>query len=69
MIDPATAAEAAIKLEAIGKPAGDVLIAGTQSPDAQVRFYAAEALAYLDFREAAEPLAQAAHNAAFRGRP
>ena len=32
LLDPVTAAEAAIKLEAIGKPAVDVLIAGTQSP-------------------------------------
>ena len=31
-----------------------------------MQFYAAEALAYLDRREAAEPLAKAAHNAAFR---
>ena len=66
LLDPATAAEAAIKLEAIGKPAIDVLIAGTQSQDPQVQFYAAEALAYLDRREAAEPLGRAAHNAAFR---
>ncbi len=65
LLDPSTAAEAAIKLEAIGKPAADVLIAGTQSSDPQVQFYAAEALAYLDFREAAEPLGKAARNAAF----
>ena len=31
-----------------------------------MQFYAAEALAYLDRREAAEPLGKAAHNAAFR---
>ncbi len=66
LLDPVTAAEAAIKLEAIGKPAIDVLNAGAQSPDAKVQFYAAEALAYLDRREAAEPLGKAAHNAAFR---
>src|SRR5262249_33159672 len=54
-------------LEAIGKPAVDVLIAGTQSQDPQVQFRSAEALAYLDRREAAEPLAKAARNAAFRG--
>ncbi len=66
LLDPATAAEAAIKLEAIGKPAVDVLIAGAQARDPQVQFYAAEALAYLDRREAAEPLGKAAHNAAFR---
>ena len=66
LLDPVTAAEAAIKLEAIGKPAIDVLIAGAQSHDPKVQFYAAEALAYLDRREAAEPLGKAAHNAAFR---
>ncbi len=66
LLDPATSAEAAIKLEAIGKPAADVLIAGTQSPDPRVQCYAAEALAYMDFREAAEPLAKAARNPALR---
>jgi flagellar basal body P-ring protein FlgI len=66
LLDPATSAEAAIKLEAIGKPAADILIAGTQSPDPRVQCNAAEALAYLDFREAAEPLAKAAHNPALR---
>ena len=35
LLDPVTAAEAAIKLEAIGKPAIDVLIAGAQSQDPQ----------------------------------
>jgi flagellar basal body P-ring protein FlgI len=66
LMDPATAPEAAIKLEAIGKPAADVLIAGAHSPDAKVQFCAAESLAYLDFREAAEPLAKAARNSALR---
>ena len=36
------------------------------SPDPQVQFYSAEALAYLDRREAAEPLGKAAHIPAFR---
>ena len=67
LADPVTAAEAAIKLEAIGKPAIDVLVAGAESQDPKVQFYSAEALAYLDRREAAEPLGKAAHNAAFRG--
>ena len=66
LLDPVTATEAAIKLEAIGKPAIDVLIAGAQSQDPKVQFHAAEALAYLDRREAAEPLGKAARNAAFR---
>jgi hypothetical protein len=67
LLDPVTVAEAAIKLEAIGKPAIDVLIAGAQSHDPKVQFYSAEALAYLDRREAAEPLGSAAqNNSAFR---
>ena len=64
--DPASAPEAAIKLEAIGKPAIDALISGVKSSDPQVQFYAAEALAYLDRSEAAVPLARAARNPAFR---
>jgi flagellar basal body P-ring protein FlgI len=66
LLDPGSAAEAAVKLESIGKPAVDTLIVGAQSHDPQVQFYAAEALAYLDRPEAAEALAIAAHNAAFR---
>jgi hypothetical protein len=67
LFDPESAAEAAIKLEAIGKPAIDALITAAGAHDPRVQFYAAEALAYLDRREAAEPLAIAARNAAFRG--
>jgi len=66
LLDPVTAAEAAIKLEAIGKPGTDILVEGSRSHDPQVRFYSAEALAYLDRREAAEPLGAAAHNSALR---
>jgi flagellar basal body P-ring protein FlgI len=68
LMDPVSAEEAAIKLEAIGKPANDVLMAGVQTQDPKVQFFAAEALAFLDRREAAESLARAAHNVAFRGR-
>ena len=69
LLDPAQSALAAIKLEAIGKPAGDALIAGSKSNDTEVRFYASEALAYLNLREAAEPLAEAARKVpAFRSR-
>ena len=64
LLDPATAAEAAIKLEAIGKPAADVLIAGTQSPDPARAMLRGRVLAYLGFREAAEPLGKAARNSA-----
>ncbi len=67
LLDPFTAARAAVALEAIGKKAVDVLRKGLQAEDPEVRFYSAEALAYLDCREAAEPLAQIARqHPAFR---
>jgi hypothetical protein len=47
-------------LEAIGKEGRPVLRIGIESSDPEVRFYAAEALAYLDDPAAAEPLARAA---------
>ncbi len=62
LLDPATAAEAALQLEAIGVEGVDALLTGIESEDAEVRFHAAESLAYLDRREAAEPLADAARN-------
>lgn len=63
LLDPLTSAKAALRLEAIGgDPAVDRLMAGLQSDDAEVRFYAAEALAYLDRTEAVEPLAEAARD-------
>ena len=55
-----TAETAAIRLEAIGKDAVEILKAGAQSGDPEVRFYAAEALAYLDITEAVAPLAKSA---------
>jgi flagellar basal body P-ring protein FlgI len=62
LLDPFTSATAALRLEAIGKPAIDVLRKGLESGDAEVRFYSAEALAYLDDSKAAAPLAEAARN-------
>ncbi len=62
LLDPATAAEAALQLEAIGVEGVDALLAGIESRYAEVRFHAAESLAYLDRREAAQPLADAARN-------
>lgn len=56
LLDPITASTAAMRLEAIGKEAIPVLKRGLTSPDQEVRFYAAEALAYLDENAAAEPL-------------
>lgn len=60
LLDPATSADAAIQLEAIGVEGVDTLLKGIKSKDPEVLFYAAEALAYLDRREAAEPLGQIA---------
>lgn len=62
MLDPTTAARAALELEAIGEPAVPVLLRVLGDPDPEVRFYAAEALAYLDIREAAAALAVAARS-------
>jgi flagellar basal body P-ring protein FlgI len=56
LLEPETAAEAAMQLEAIGSEGVDTLLKGIASKDAEVRFFASEALAYLDRREAAEPL-------------
>jgi len=57
---PDTASGAAIQLEAIGSDAAETLIEGTKSTNPEIRFYSAEALAYLDRTEAAEPLAEIA---------
>lgn len=62
LLDPITAATAAIRLEAIGHEAIAALLTGVASQDPEVRFYAAEALAYLDDGRAAVPLAQAARD-------
>ncbi len=48
LTDPLTAATAALRLEAIGKPAIATLVKAITSQDPEVRFYSAEALAYLD---------------------
>jgi flagellar basal body P-ring protein FlgI len=63
LTDPLTAASAAIRLEAIGDDeAKAVLKAGLAIADAEVRFYAAEALAYLDETAAVEVLSQVARD-------
>ncbi len=62
LLDPETSAEAAIQLEAIGTDGVETLLKGIESKNPEVRFYAAEALAYLDRREAAEPLGQIARD-------
>jgi len=60
LLDPVSSATAALRLEAIGKEAVPSLVKGLESPETEVRFYAAEALAYLDQTEAAEPLGKIA---------
>ncbi len=62
LLDPITAATAALRLEAIGREAIAPLVKGIASSDPEVRFYSAEALAYLDDSQAAVPLAQAARD-------
>ncbi len=59
LLDPFSAATAALRLEAIGKDAAPVLLKGIEAKDPEVRFYSAEALAYLDDPKAAAPLAKA----------
>jgi hypothetical protein len=66
LLDAITAATAAIKLEALGKEGVKALLKGAASSDPEVRFYAAEALAYLDETAAVTPLAEAAKHPAFR---
>jgi hypothetical protein len=60
--DPVTAPAAALRLEAIGKESIPTLRQALESRDAEIRFAAAEALAYLGESIAAEPLAEAAAN-------
>jgi len=61
LLDPVTSATAALRLEAIGgDEAKEILKQGIRAEDPEVRFYAAEALAYLDVTEAVAPLAQVA---------
>ena len=60
LLDPTGSAAASMQLEAVGTRGIDTLLKGVKSQDREVQFYSAESLAYLDRREAAEPLGQAA---------
>lgn len=62
LLEPNTAPAAALQLEAIGKEAVRVLQKGLSSGDPEVRFYAAESLAYLDDATAADELARTARD-------
>ena len=68
LLVPALSSLAAVRLEAIGSEATSTLLAGLQSGSAEVRFYAAEALAYLDHADAAGVLAASTNESAFRSR-
>lgn len=63
LLDPLMAAKAALRLEAIGDDqAIERLLEGIKSDDAEVRFYSAEALAYLDETSGVKALAEAARD-------
>jgi flagellar basal body P-ring protein FlgI len=63
LADPLTAANAAIRLEAIGSDQSiEILNQNVKSSDPEVRFYSAEALAYLDQTTAVPVLADAARD-------
>jgi hypothetical protein len=58
LLDPVTSSQAALRLEAIGPDAVRILKKGVESSDAEVRFYSAESLAYLDQSSAVPVLAE-----------
>lgn len=58
--EPFLASRAALRLEAIGDEAVTILKRGMQSKDVEIRFYSAEALAYLGVPEAAPVLGEIA---------
>ena len=60
LLDPISSSRAALQLEAIGSRGAEILQKGLKSNDPEVRFSAAEALAYLDESGVAEYLAEAA---------
>jgi flagellar basal body P-ring protein FlgI len=62
LADPTTAGVAAMRLEAIGPAAAEALAGGLKNPNAQVRFFCAEALAYLNDVAGVDALAAAAIN-------
>lgn len=69
LMEPTTSQSAALQMEAIGKDAVNTLRKGLVSSDPEVRFYAAESLAYLDDVDAVPDLLAAARTErAFRWR-
>ncbi len=67
LLDPITSSTAAVRLEALGKESVPALKKGLGSKDNEVRFYSAEALAYLDEHSSAAVLGELARDVpAFR---
>ena len=62
LLNPETSSAAALQLEAAGGDGVDALMKGVQSRNLEIQFYSAEALAYLDRHEAAEPLGKIARD-------
>lgn len=60
LLDPITSSTAALRLEAIGLPAVKTLVKAVEARESEVRFYAAETLAYLDQTAGVAPLGRAA---------
>ena len=60
IMNPATAGSAALQLEAIGRDGIPFLKAALESPNTEVRFHAAQALAYMEDSSGVEVLKQAA---------
>ncbi len=60
LLDPKTSGQAALRLEGLGSNAVPTLKAGLVSTDPQVKFFAAESLAYLSHIEGADVLAETA---------
>lgn len=69
LMEPTSAENAAMQLEAIGADSVPILCRGLKSNDKEVRFYSAESLAYLDDSSPADALYEAARDVrAFRWR-
>jgi flagellar basal body P-ring protein FlgI len=67
LLDPATAGVAALKLEGLGASSIPTLQEGLKSNDKDIKFFSAEALAYLNDPSGVEALAETvAHQAKFR---
>ncbi len=60
LLDPKTSGVAALRLEGLGVSASEVLQTALANPNGQIRFFAAEALAYLDDPAGAEALTETA---------